>query len=184
MYQLTLTELLSVVKTNLESQIYTQGQFNNLNEVIYLRRKIPNTFPFLLTCRNGLVSCISFDGFEYNVPKNVRNALLNNFSNHETFMQEFAFEMLVGPVNTFFLNDIFLDKKESQELEYSMQSSRQRFTLMLKLFRETLRSESYSFNLPKIDSSINYVNNTYMKLQEYDTFHFMLPSNKIEVEYI
>lgn len=176
MIKYSLTDFLPIVKKNLEPQEYTQGQFNLLNEVLYIRPKLVNNQSFLMSCQNGIISCYSYDGFEYIIPKNVRNNFIQNFQDHQYILDDSFFELQIGPLNTFIFNDVFLNFSDG--IEYKMEPSRKRFTKLLKLFRETKSCSEYSFNLPQIVSSVNYCN---QKLETFDVFHLLEPINKIVI---
>lgn len=176
MTKYSLTDFLPIVKEKLNPQEYTQGQFNNLNEVLYIRPKLENHNSFLMSCQNGIISCYSYDGYEYIIPKNVRNNFIQNFQNHFYILKDSFFELQIGSINTFVFNDVFLNFSENNE--YIMEPARKRFTKLLKLFRESESCSDYSFNFPQIVSSINYCN---QKLENYDVFHLLEPTNKIVI---
>lgn len=172
MTKYSLTDFLPIVKENYLPIIFSQGQFNNLNEILYIRPKIENTKPFLMSCQHGIISCLSFDGFEYNIPKMIKNQLLEKFQDHQFILNDSFLEILIGPLNTFILNDIFLDTNEIIE------PTRKRFTKLLKLFRESKTCSEYSFNLPQLVSSVEYLN---QKLETFNIFYMNEPTKIIEI---
>lgn len=170
MSQYSLTEFLPIVKENLFPKLITQGELNCLKDIFIVRPKIKNTQKFLLSCQNGIVSTISYSGQEYILTKNIKHELLATFTDHSTLLDESYLELLIGPLNTYYINDIFLC------IDNTLEPNKKRFDKMLKLFRETIRSPYFTFNLAHLSTSVLL---TEQKFIENDIFAYQMFTNQI-----
>ncbi len=140
----SINEFIKIYKEQMVPKSVSTLNFRSFDEVLYVREKKEGK-KFILQLREGILYLSSLEE-EHSFPlaKNTKNKFFELFQDHlDLFGENISFEMTISPSDRHILEDVFTE-------DSPFDSSRKRFNLLQKLFRETKESPLFDFSLPRI----------------------------------
>lgn len=140
----SINEFIKIYKEKMIPQIVSPVGFRSFDEVLYVREKKKGK-KFILQLKEGILYLSSLEEeHSFPIPKNTKNKFFELFQGHlDLFGENIAFEMTISNSDVYILEDVFT-------ADSPFDSSRKRFNLFQKLFRETKTSPLFGFSLPRI----------------------------------
>ena len=149
----SITDFLSLYSENFNPKLLSKSQLKDLNDIMYIRSISLGTKYFLFF-NEGIISLLDVNNNSLPLSRFIRNEFHDIFKDLFILLDNRVCEVIVSTdvANSIFIQDIF---NLNQENPFDV--SKIRFNLLHKLFRETKKSQFFSFNLPSIQFVSLYI---------------------------
>lgn len=143
---ISITDFLQKYKQEFNPKSLTSKEFKEVSDVVYSRQLLEGS-KYFLHFKSSILSLYDLENNSFPVSRFIRNEFQKIFKDHFILLENRIIEVLIKKSNTIQLTfqDIF-NLNQTNPFD----TSKIRFNVLQKLFRETKVSEFFYFNLPSI----------------------------------